>query len=65
MSAELRGPRGRGTRRGIMLILSSPSGTGKTTLAHRLIDQNPDLVWSVSATTRPPRPGEADREGYE
>ncbi|MCR9128201.1 MAG: guanylate kinase [Alphaproteobacteria bacterium] len=64
MSADLRGPRGRGTRRGIMLILSSPSGTGKTTLAHRLIDQNPDLVWSVSATTRPPRKGETDGEDY-
>lgn len=64
MSADLRGPRGRGTRRGIMLILSSPSGTGKTTLAHRLIDQNPDLVWSVSATTRQPRPGETDGEDY-
>ncbi len=64
MSADLRGPRGRGTRRGIMLILSSPSGTGKTTLAHRLIDQNPDLVWSVSATTRQPRPGEVDGEDY-
>ena len=64
MGADLRGPRGRGTRRGIMLILSSPSGTGKTTLAHRLIDQNPDLVWSVSATTRPSRPGETDGEDY-
>lgn len=64
MSAELRGPTGRGTRRGLMLILSSPSGTGKTTLAHRLIDQNPDLVWSVSATTRTPRPKEVDGEDY-
>jgi guanylate kinase len=64
MSADLRGPRGRGTRRGLMFILSSPSGTGKTTLAHRLIDQNPDLVWSVSATTRGPRPGEVDGQDY-
>lgn len=64
MSADLRGPTGRGTRRGLMLILSSPSGTGKTTLAHRLIDQNPDLVWSVSATTRSPRPQEVDGEDY-
>jgi guanylate kinase len=47
-----------------MLILSSPSGTGKTTLAHRLIDQNPDLVWSVSATTRSPRKDEVDGEDY-
>lgn len=64
MSEHVKGPTGRGTRRGLMLILSSPSGTGKTTLAHRLIDQNPDLVWSVSATTRPPRPKEIDGEDY-
>lgn len=64
MSADVKGPTGRGTRRGLMFILSSPSGTGKTTLAHRLIDQNPDLVWSVSATTRQPRPGEVDGQDY-
>jgi guanylate kinase len=47
-----------------MLALSSPSGAGKTTLAKRLISQNPDMVLSVSATTRKPRPGEVDGQDY-
>lgn len=54
----------RGQRRGLMLVLSSPSGAGKTTLSRRLIAANPDLVLSVSATTRPPRPGEVDGQDY-
>jgi guanylate kinase len=48
----------------MMLVLSSPSGAGKTTLSKRLISLHPDVVLSVSATTRPPRPGETDGEDY-
>ena len=47
MSEHLSGPAFRGQRRGLMLVLSSPSGAGKTTLSKRLIAQNPDLVLSV------------------
>jgi guanylate kinase len=50
-------------RRGLMLVLSSPSGAGKSTLARRLIEANEDITLSISATTRPPRPGE--RNGLE
>ncbi len=57
-------PRHRGGRRGMMLVLSSPSGAGKTTLSKRLIAQNPDVVLSVSTTTRAPRPGENDGREY-
>jgi guanylate kinase len=51
-------------RRGLMFVLSSPSGAGKSTLARRLMQQNTDMVLSISATTRPPRPGEADGREY-
>ncbi|MDG4648365.1 guanylate kinase [Roseibacterium sp. SDUM158017] len=51
-------------RRGLLIILSSPSGAGKSTLARRLMDWDPSLRFSVSATTRAPRPGEADGEHY-
>ncbi|MEO0865695.1 MAG: guanylate kinase [Pseudomonadota bacterium] len=47
-----------------MIILSSPSGAGKSTLAGRLRKWDPDLSFSVSATTRDPRPGEVDGEHY-
>src|SRR6266404_1830986 len=47
-------------RRGLMFVLSSPSGAGKTTLSRMLIAENPALQMSVSATTRPMRPGEVD-----
>ena len=47
-----------------MLILSSPSGAGKTTLAARLLDGDGALTLSVSATTRPPRPGEIEGAHY-
>ncbi|MDR5652918.1 guanylate kinase [Ruixingdingia sedimenti] len=51
-------------RRGLLLILSSPSGAGKSTLAHRLMTWDPTIRFSVSATTRAPRPGEADGREY-
>ncbi|KZD24362.1 guanylate kinase [Tardiphaga robiniae] len=51
-------------RRGLMFVLSSPSGAGKTTLTRLLIDRMPDLQLSVSATTRPMRPGEVDGKDY-
>ncbi|MEM9708043.1 MAG: guanylate kinase [Pseudomonadota bacterium] len=53
-----------GTRRGLLIILSSPSGAGKTTLARRLQAWDPDITFSVSATTRPPRQGEVNGEHY-
>jgi len=52
------------SRRGIMVVLSSPSGAGKTTLTRKLLKENPDMAMSVSATTRQPRPGETDGEDY-
>src|SRR3954462_15457743 len=51
-------------RRGLMFVLSSPSGAGKTTLSRLLIDRMPGLKMSVSATTRPMRPGESDGSDY-
>ena len=53
-----------GQRRGLMLVLSSPSGAGKTTLSRRLLQTDPDIVMSVSATTRPPRPNEIEGQDY-
>lgn len=52
------------TRRGLLIILSSPSGAGKSTLAKRLMAWDPTLSFSVSATTRPPREGEVDGTDY-
>lgn len=46
------------------LVLAAPSGTGKTTIARRLVDEGGDFVFSVSATTRPPRAGERDGVDY-
>ncbi len=51
-------------RRGLLVILSSPSGAGKSTLARRLRDWDPAIIFSVSATTRAPRPGEEDGREY-
>ncbi len=51
-------------RRGLMLVLSSPSGAGKTTLSRRLMESDPDVTMSVSATTRPPRQGEVEGKDY-
>src|SRR3569623_1140080 len=51
-------------RRGLMLGLPSPSGAGKTTLSRRLLQTDPDIVMSVSATTRAPRPNEVEGQDY-
>jgi guanylate kinase len=51
-------------RRGLLLVLSSPSGAGKTTLARRLLAADPRLRLSVSLTTRKPRPGEVEGRDY-
>lgn len=51
-------------RRGLLIILSSPSGAGKSTLAKRLMAWDPTLSFSVSATTRDPRPGETNGVEY-
>jgi guanylate kinase len=52
-----------GIHRGLLLVLSAPSGTGKTTLARRLVDAHPEAAFSVSVTTREPRG--AEREGVD
>lgn len=51
-------------RRGLLIILSSPSGAGKSTLSRRVLEDDPDVTFSVSATTRAPRPGEVDGQDY-
>jgi guanylate kinase len=51
-------------RRGLMLVLSSPSGAGKTTLSRLLLAEDPAITMSVSVTTRSPRPGEVDGRDY-
>lgn len=51
-------------RRGLLLVLSSPSGAGKTSLSRKLLDADPDIALSVSVTTRKPRPGEIDGQDY-
>ncbi len=51
-------------RRGLMLVLSSPSGAGKSSIARTLLARDANLSMSVSVTTRPPRPGEIDGTDY-
>lgn len=51
-------------RRGILCVVSGPSGSGKTTLCHRAAAEHPGVAYSVSCTTRPPRPGETDHVDY-
>lgn len=62
MSSELNAPRPH--RRGMLLVVSSPSGAGKTTLCNRLRGEFEALDFSVSYTTRPPRPGETEGIEY-
>lgn len=52
------------TRRGILFILSAPSGAGKTTLSRQILERECDLLLSISYTTRTPRPGEIDGQDY-
>ena len=52
------------TRRGLLVVLSSPSGAGKSTLTRKLLAEDEHMSMSVSATTRSPRPGEIDGEHY-
>ena len=54
-----------GPKRGMMLVISSPSGAGKTSLSRRLLVDHPELTVSVSCTTRPPRPGEMEGREYQ
>ena len=51
-------------RRGLLLVMSSPSGAGKTTLSRKLLAADPQITMSVSVTTRKPRPGEVDGRDY-
>jgi guanylate kinase len=51
-------------RRGLLLVLSSPSGAGKTTLSRALLESDGNITMSVSVTTRAPRPGEVDGKDY-
>ena len=51
-------------RRGILFILSAPSGAGKTTLSRSILNYDPDLNLSISYTTRAPRVGEMDGQDY-
>ena len=51
-------------RRGLMLVLSSPSGAGKSTIARALLEREDELYLSISLTTRPPRPGEEEGRDY-
>ena len=51
-------------RRGLMFILSSPSGAGKTTISRMLLERDAEIRLSVSVTTRPMRPGEIDGRDY-
>jgi guanylate kinase len=51
-------------RRGLMFVMSSPSGAGKTTLSRRLLEEDGEIALSVSVTTRPPRAGETEGRDY-
>lgn len=53
------------TRRGLMLVLSSPSGAGKTSISREVLERDDKISLSISATTRPRRPGEVDGKDYQ
>ena len=57
-------PRTKIARRGLLLVMSSPSGAGKTTLSRALLARDPLVIMSVSVTTRAPRPGEVEGKDY-
>jgi guanylate kinase len=57
------GPADRG-RRGLLIVLSSPSGAGKSTISRKLMEEDPTITMSISATTRPMRPGETADVDY-
>jgi guanylate kinase len=63
MDAPLEASVGR-TRRGLLIVLSSPSGAGKTTVSRKLLEADAEITMSVSATTRPKRPGEVEGVDY-
>lgn len=50
--------------KGKVIVVTAPSGAGKTTLAQKLLSEHPNIIFSVSATTRPPRPGEVHGKDY-
>ena len=52
------------TRRGLLIVLSSPSGAGKSTISRMLLEADDEVTISISATTRPMRPGEQDDVDY-
>ncbi len=58
------GPGPAARRRGVLIVISGPSGAGKTSICKALLEQLPDTTWSVSVTTRPPRRGEVEGESY-
>jgi guanylate kinase len=64
MARDQQQAKGAVARRGLMLVLSSPSGAGKTTLSRKLLDIEPGVDLSVSVTTRRQRPGEVDGRDY-
>lgn len=63
MSSNGDGDRGR--KRGSLIVVSGPSGAGKTSICDALLNRLPNAVWSVSVTTRPERPGDKTGTGYE
>ena len=62
--AELTSPPANRRRRGLLVVLSSPSGAGKSTISRMLLEADPNITMSVSATTRPMRPGEVEGVDY-
>ena len=64
MSSDAPAPCGESPRRGLLFVVSAPSGTGKTTVAEQLVHRVTDLSLSRSYTSRPARPGEADGVDY-
>ena len=62
--ADLTSPQAPRRRRGLLIVLSSPSGAGKSTISRMLLEADPHITMSVSATTRPMRPGEVEGRDY-